>query len=102
MARSWGSQAGFDNGLTRSLGRLRDEKLFAGTVVTALCALFGLAGSLVMYAAGPLGPATSHFAYRVGAIARREATQLRRFCIPTGFCRVTEILAKLFQLGARH
>ena len=28
MARSWGSQAGFDNGLTRSLGRLRDEKLF--------------------------------------------------------------------------
>jgi hypothetical protein len=60
MARSWGSQAGFDNGLTRSLGRLRDEKLFAGTVVTALCALFGLAGSLVMYAAGPLGPATSH------------------------------------------
>jgi hypothetical protein len=49
MARSWGSQAGFDNRLTRSFsGGLRDEKLFAGTAVTALSALFGLAGSLAL------------------------------------------------------
>jgi hypothetical protein len=41
MARSWGSQAGFDNGLTRSLGRLRDEKLFgADADEHAICASF--------------------------------------------------------------
>ncbi len=42
-------------------------------------------------------------AYRVGAIARCEATQLRHVCRGQGSAdRIAEIHAKLFQLGAGH
>jgi hypothetical protein len=42
-------------------------------------------------------------AYRVGAIAEREAAQLRHVCRGEGSAdRITEIHAKLFQFGAGH
>jgi hypothetical protein len=51
----------------------------------------------------PAGAGDFSFTHRIGAVARREATQLRHFSSRQAPAdRVTEILAKLFQFGAGY